>query len=222
MAMVVCALQLISVPVPTDAEKEHLIRQRLTKSLRCLAADKCALGYLTAFLESRHVAGYLHFWMEAETIRRRLESTPSPAPAAAAESEPGRPRNGEVPTAALSQLLHKYLISETGPQLRLPPELRTAAAAAPEGGGGGGGGGGALELAARAQEAAAAALSTSHLPEFLQSDHYQCYQVDVLTSSAVEIGDILFNETVVFMFMEVRVKSENRARTGWNKRGNCS
>ena len=184
-------LSLCSPPhLQTEAEKEHLIDQRLTKTLRCLAADKCALGYLTAFLESRHVAGYLHFWMEAEAIRRRLEEEPEP--------EPSGPRNGELPGTALSQLLHRYLVSEAGPRLRLPAELRTAA----EGGGGGGG----PELAARAQEAAAAALSAAHLPEFLQSDHYQCYQVDVLTSSAVEICDILFNETVVFMFMEVRLR----------------
>ena len=185
-----------------DAEKEHLIGQRLTKTLRCLAADKCALGYLTAFLESRHVAGYLHFWMEAEAIRRRLEAEPT-----AADPPPGSagPRNGEVPTSAAAaagfpQLLHRYLVSETGPQLRLPAELRAAAAAAAEGGSG------AADLAARAQEAAAATLSANHVPEFLQSDHFQCYQVDVLTSSSVEICDILFSETVVFMFMEVRMR----------------
>ncbi|KAF0302035.1 A-kinase anchor protein 10, mitochondrial [Amphibalanus amphitrite] len=181
-----------------NAEKEHLISQRLTKTLRCLANDKCALGYLTSFLEGRHVAGYLHFWMEAEAIRRRLDTeTTTPG----SEPEPAGPRNGELPAAAaLSQLLQRYLVSESGPQLRVPAELRAAAAAAaaaagPEGGAG-------SELATRAQEAAAAALSASHVPEFLQSDHYQCYQVDVLTSSSVEICDILFNETVVFMFME--------------------
>ena len=183
--------------MPTEAEKEHLIGQRLKKTLRCLAADKCALGYLTSFLESRHVAGYLHFWIEAEAIRRRLEAEPPPASPPQPEPEPSGPRNGEQPAAALSQLLHRYLVSEAGPRLRLPAELRTAAAE---------GGGGAPDLAARAQEAAAAALSAAHLPEFLQSDHYQCYQVDVLTSSAVEICDILFNETVVFMFMEVRLR----------------
>lgn len=51
-------------------------------------------------------------------------------------------------------------------------------------------------------------MDKEHFTEFLRSHHFCKYQIEVLTSGTVYLADILFNESALFYFSEVRCKIE--------------